>query len=133
LTTQLLRILLALAASLWLCSIAGVWALSAERDGLENRDREELLGYARATWKSVALMADRAELPVDGLRRDINGTWEPSLLTTPSDIASYLWSVLAAERLKIRLFGRICGSNNGKRAQIRLDRRESRSLCSFNE
>ena len=42
-----------------------------------------------------------AELPVDGLRRLANGTWEPSALTTPTDIASYLWSVLAAERLKI--------------------------------
>ena len=37
----------------------------------------------------------------DGLRHLINGSWEPSPKTTPTDIASYLWSVLAAERLKI--------------------------------
>ena len=30
-----------------------------------------------------------------------NGTWKPSQKTSPTDIASYLWSVLAAERLKI--------------------------------
>ena len=32
---------------------------------------------------------------------DANGRWEPSALTTPTDIASYLWCVLAAEQLKI--------------------------------
>jgi hypothetical protein len=101
LTAHLPRILLALAAALWLCSAASAWALSAQPDGLEGRDREELLGYARATWKSVSLMADRVELPVDGLRRGVNGTWEPSPLTTPTNIASYLWSVIAAEQLKI--------------------------------
>ena len=39
--------------------------------------------------------------PSTRLRHQANGTWEPSVLTTPTDIASYLWSVLAAERLKI--------------------------------
>jgi hypothetical protein len=90
-----------LAASLLIILAAGVRAISAEPDGLARRDREELLGYARATWKSVAAMGDCAELPVDGLHHQINGTWVPSALTTPTDIASYLWSVLAAERLKI--------------------------------
>ena len=79
----------------------GVGAIAAEPDGLGVRDREELLGYARDTWRSVAAMADGSELPVDGLRHLVNGTWKPSPKTTPTDIASYLWSVLAAERLKI--------------------------------
>ena len=89
-----------LAAFLMLILVAGARAISAEPDGLVQRDRDELLDYARATWKSVAAMANGAELPVDGLRLLVNGTWEPSRLTTPTDIASYLWSVLAAERLR---------------------------------
>ena len=79
----------------------GAGAIAAGADGLEARDREVLLGYARDTWRSVAAMADGRDLPFDGLRHHINGSWEPSLKTTPTDIASYLWSVLAAERLKI--------------------------------
>ena len=64
-------------------------------------DREVLLGYARDTWRSVAEMGDASELPADGLRHQIDGTWKPTRKTTPTDIASYLWSILAAERLKI--------------------------------
>ena len=79
----------------------GVRAIADEPDGLGVRDREELLGYARDTWKSVAAMGDGSELPVNGLRHLVNGTWKPSLKTSPTDIASYLWSVRAAERLKI--------------------------------
>jgi hypothetical protein len=79
----------------------GAGAITAEPDGLGTRDREVLLGYARDTWNSVAAMADGGELPVDGLRHHIDGSWEPSPKTSPTDIASYLWSVLAAERLKI--------------------------------
>jgi hypothetical protein len=84
-----------------LVSVAGAGALSAESDDLGPHDREVLLGYARDTWRSVAAMADRGELPADGLRHQLNGTWELSVKTTPTDIASYLWSVLATERLKI--------------------------------
>lgn len=69
--------------------------------GLEARDREELLGYARDTWRSVAEMAEGTPLPVDGLRHLPNGKWQPSPKTTPTDIGAYLWCVLAAERLGI--------------------------------
>jgi hypothetical protein len=74
---------------------------AADAGGLSRHDREELLGYARDTWKSVAAMSERCELPADGLRRLFTGTWEPTLKTTPTDIGCYLWSVLAAERLKL--------------------------------
>ena len=47
-------------------------------------------------------MADGSELPSsDALRHLKGGTWKPSTLTKPPDVASYLWSILAAERLKI--------------------------------
>jgi hypothetical protein len=94
-------------------SIGAGGAVAGEPDGLEARDREVLLGYARDTWTSVAAMVDDGELPVDGLRHLIDGSWEPSPKTTPTDIASYLWSVLAAERLKII---------GGDEAHRRLDR-----------
>jgi hypothetical protein len=87
--------------SLLLSIAAGACAISAEPAGLAQHDREELFRYARDTWKSVAAMADGTELPADRLRRRADGTWEPSALTMPTDIASYLWSVLAAEQLKI--------------------------------
>ena len=89
-----------LVASIAIALSTGGVAIAVEPDGLGGRDREELLGYARDTWKSVAAMADGCELPVDGLRhlsRDLGALPK----TTPTDIACYLWSVLAAERLKI--------------------------------
>ena len=46
-------------------------------------------------------MGEGGVLPVDGLFHQRDGTWKPSVMTSPPDIASYLWSVLAAERLKI--------------------------------
>jgi hypothetical protein len=90
-----------LVASALVALSTGMGAIAAEPDGLEALDREELLGYARDTWNSVVAMADDGVLPVDGLRHHIDGSWEPSPKTTPTDIASYLWSVLAAERMKI--------------------------------
>jgi hypothetical protein len=46
-------------------------------------------------------MGEAGVLPVDGLFHLRDGTWKPSTVTSPPDIASYLWSVLAAERLKL--------------------------------
>ena len=54
--------------SIVIALLTGVGAIADEPDGLGVRDREELLGYARDTWKSVAAMGDGSELPVDGLR-----------------------------------------------------------------
>ncbi len=64
-------------------------------------ERETLRRYARDTWKSFEVMARAGELPADGLRRGKEGTWAPTKKTTPTDIAAYLWSILAAEKLGI--------------------------------
>ncbi len=90
----------------WLMALVAVAATTAaaaddRSDALGVHDREELLGYGRDTWRSVAEMAEGTPLPVDGLRHLPNGTWQPSPKTTPTDIGVYLWSVLAAERLGI--------------------------------
>ncbi len=85
-----------------LFSTAMVSPVSAEDpDALGVNDRETLLRYARDTWKSMAAMADGSELPVDSLRHHKADRWEPSPTTKPTDIGCYLWSILAAERLKI--------------------------------
>jgi Putative glucoamylase/Protein of unknown function (DUF3131) len=63
------------------------------------REREELLRYALATWHSVELMAGPNGLPSDGLLLDDKGEWKPSKRASPTDIASYLWSTLAARAL----------------------------------
>ena len=62
-------------------------------------DRDDLLRYARATWHSFEEMTGPDGLPADALRRDDRGEWKPSKRTTPTDIASYLWSALAARAL----------------------------------
>ena len=71
------------------------------KDDLGPRDRDELLRYARDTWRSVAEMAAGDPLPADGLLRQSDGSWKPSQKTTPTDIGPYLWSTLAAEHLQI--------------------------------
>ena len=63
------------------------------------RDRDELLGYARSTWHSFDLMVGPDGLPSDRLGRSAEGEWKPSKRTSPTDIASYLWSTLAARAL----------------------------------
>ena len=52
-------------------------------------------------------------LPADALRRDGEGWSIPRMQTSPTNIAAYLWSTLAAERL---------GSSAGAEARSRLDR-----------
>ncbi len=76
-------------------------ARAGEAGSLRPADREVLRTYAKDTWKSVAAMADGRELPADGLRRLPNGSWRASPKTTPTDIASYLWSTVAAWKLAI--------------------------------
>lgn len=73
----------------------------AEPKSLASDEQATLLRYARATWRSFELMAQPSGLVVDHLERDEHGNWLPSERTTPTDVASYIWSVLAAERLGI--------------------------------
>jgi hypothetical protein len=70
------------------------WNPSAE-------EREELLRYARATWHSLEAMTGSLGLPSDILQCDQKGEWKPSKRTSPTDIASYVWSTLAASVLNL--------------------------------
>jgi putative glucoamylase/uncharacterized protein DUF3131/hemolysin type calcium-binding protein len=61
-------------------------------------DRGTLHRYAEATWRSFAAMTDpESGLPPDIYRRD--GT--ASVQTSTTNIGAYLWSAVAAERLRI--------------------------------
>lgn len=61
-------------------------------------ERALLSSYASATWGSIAALGERGELPADGLRKTGEG-WVDNGLTSPTNVAGYLWSTLAAEDL----------------------------------
>jgi hypothetical protein len=63
-------------------------------------DRAILSGYARDTWKSFESLTLPNGLPADMMSKVGEG-WTRASYTSPSDIAAYLWSVLAAEDLRI--------------------------------
>src|SRR5271170_6556443 len=63
-------------------------------------DRVVLSGYARDTWRSFDALVQPSGLPSDMLSKNSKG-WTTAGYTSPSDIAAYLWSILAAEDLKI--------------------------------
>ncbi len=92
------------------CSLAAVLLVSAADRGragpadpprLEASDRETLRQYGRETWRSFEAMALPGGLPADGLRLGGDGVWRPTEKTSPTDIAAYLWSNLAAEELRL--------------------------------
>jgi hypothetical protein len=80
---------------------SGLTAAPEDPTPLGPADREELARYARATWRSLDEMTWPVGLPADHLCRDSEGTWTRSPRTSPTDIAAYLWSILAAEDLGI--------------------------------
>jgi Putative glucoamylase/Protein of unknown function (DUF3131) len=67
--------------------------------GWSSEEREELLRYARATWHSLKSMTGPSGLPSDTLQRDDQDRWQPSKRTSPTDIASYVWSILSSRAL----------------------------------
>jgi hypothetical protein len=72
------------------------------RAGLLRPDeRATLLQYAKDTWRSFDKLLLPSSLPADGLRRDGEDWTVPWMQTSPTNIAAYLWSVLAAERLHL--------------------------------
>jgi len=79
--------------------------LSAGTPGLAEpfspSDRTKLRAYAVDTWRSLDAMVQPSGLPADGLHRTPAGAWLPTAYTSPTDIAAYLWNVLAAESLKL--------------------------------
>jgi hypothetical protein len=79
---------------------SGVSVATAAPEGLSPADRAVLADYARDTWRSIAALADRGPLPADSLRRT-EGGWVVDGLTSPTNIAAYLWSTAAAEDLRL--------------------------------
>jgi Putative glucoamylase/Protein of unknown function (DUF3131) len=74
---------------------------TAAPGGLGPDDRAVLADYARDTWRSIAAVADSGSLPADSLRRTSDGGWVADGLTSPTNIAAYLWSTVAAEDLHL--------------------------------
>ena len=67
---------------------------------LNPADRALLGAYAKDTWRSFDALALPSGLPSDMLSKNADG-WSQAPYTSPSDIAAYLWSILAAETLRI--------------------------------
>ena len=76
---------------------SAVWAGSSD---LAPADRSILGGYARDTWKSFEALVMPSGLPSDKLTKTADG-WSTANFTSPSDVAAYLWSTIAAEDLGI--------------------------------
>jgi hypothetical protein len=74
---------------------------AAEFSRFTDEERAELAQYAADTWRSLERMAWPSGLPGDSLSRDGSGWGRPARQTSPTNIGAYLWSVLAAERLKL--------------------------------
>ena len=65
---------------------------------LDKDQKETLRHYAADTWKSFVSLTD----PATGLPSDnVSATGERSQYTSPTNIATYLWSTLAARDLRI--------------------------------
>jgi Putative glucoamylase/Protein of unknown function (DUF3131) len=90
-----------LGATLLVLLVYCAQAPAADPSVLSGGERETLRRYARATWKSFEAMALPGGLPADGLCRGADGAWTPTRQTSPTDIAAYLWSTLAAEKLQL--------------------------------
>ncbi|WP_422929613.1 glucoamylase family protein [Singulisphaera sp. PoT] len=91
-----MRTIVAMAALI----LVGATAATASPNALGPSDRDLLSTYARDTWHSIDAMFAQGELPTDEMRRQGDG-WTQSELTSPTNIAAYLWSVIAAEDLHI--------------------------------
>ena len=69
--------------------------------GLTRQDRADLHRWATDTWASfVAMTDDRTGLPADNIDADLDPA-SRSGYTSPTNIGSYLWSTVVAERLGI--------------------------------
>ncbi len=81
----------------------------ADIAALRPADRDLLAAYARDTWRSLDTLSDTGALPSDHMVRS-SGGWKAAAYTSPTDVAAYLWSTLAAEDLKL-----IDGPESGRR------------------
>ena len=66
---------------------------------LTEADRGNLLRYAEATWSSFVAMGSGIALPTDQIQRQDDGSWLRVPQTSPTNIGSYLWAIVAAEAL----------------------------------
>jgi hypothetical protein len=89
-------------------------AASAGSPPLTGDDRVLLKTYAEATWRSIDKATKDNVLPSDGLWRS-GEAWTTASYTSPTDIAAYLWSTIAAEGL-----GFITHDEAGKRLMTML-------------
>jgi hypothetical protein len=80
--------------------LSGPGTVLASTASVGPSDRAVLADYARDTWHSIAAVADRSVLPADALRR-VDNDWVVEGLTSPTNIASYVWSTVAAEDLDL--------------------------------
>ena len=76
----------------------GPQAVQATALPLSADDRTLLAAYARDTWRSLDAFTATGQLPADGLWRK-GSEWSPSRYTSPTNIAAYLWSTIAAEAM----------------------------------
>jgi len=85
------------------CLLAAAHAAPARAQvppqGLTAEDRAQLRRYAADTWRSMETLAFPSGLPADRVHRDGTGWRDPVCETTPTNIASYIWSVMGAEKL----------------------------------
>ena len=75
-----------------------VAAPTERANALTADERATLLGYANDTWRSFEELTLPNGLPADSLSADGEGWSRPLSQTSPTNIAAYLWSTLAAER-----------------------------------
>ena len=89
--------------SLSVLALAVVMTLrtTAAAEPLSTAERSQLRAYAADTWRSLTAMVQPSGLPADGLHRGSDGIWVAATFTSPTNIAAYLWNVLAAESLKL--------------------------------
>ena len=78
-----------------------VAAPTERANALTADERATLLQYANDTWRSFEKLTLPSGLPADSLSADGEGWSNPLSQTSPTNIAAYLWSTLAAERLHL--------------------------------
>jgi hypothetical protein len=92
---------LAIIGTASVCHAPAVASPPERANRLTEEDRKELLRYATDTWRSFERLALPSGLPADGISCDGNGWGKPWMQTSPTNIAAYFWSTLAADRLTL--------------------------------
>ncbi len=87
-------------------AVIGAWPTTPawgqmRTSSLTDADRVVLRQYAADTWRSMEKLTLPSGLPADRIHRNGDGWTAPVYETTPTNIASYLWSVLGAEQLQL--------------------------------